>query len=266
MGAVGYLKGESPPGVEGEGGGEGGGGGGGGTNAEGLQRVAEDKTAVRERWAMVRKLLLATEAHKKREGQKAKRQQVKAKLRQAQAEELVCSRLLRATLKELEDAPTVYAPTRTRAQTRAPTPTPTRAPTPTPTPAPAPASAPTPALALALALTPTPNQVYVPGHDGGPSTTPVDLEWNLRTDALGEAFLRTRRGKPQAMGGNASAAHVCFYCAAPAIRGKDPYDTPMRGHHRFYECTKRKRDNRREFHSLTRAADTLVDQVSEPPP
>ena len=197
---------------------------------------------MRERWAMVRKLLLATEAHKKREGQKAKRQQVKAKLRQAQAEELVCSRLLRATLKELEDAPTVYAPTRTRAQTRAPTPT------------------------LALTLTPTPNQVYVPGHDGGPSTTPVDLEWNLRTDALGEAFLRTRRGKPQAMGGNASAAHVCFYCAAPAIRGKDPYDTPMRGHHRFYECTKRKRDNRREFHSLTRAADTLVDQVSEPPP
>jgi hypothetical protein len=49
----------------------------------------------------------------------------------------VCSRLLRATLKELEDAPTVY----------------------------------------------------VPGHDGGPSSTPVDIEWNLRTDALGKSSL-----------------------------------------------------------------------------
>ena len=47
----------------------------------------------------------------------------------------------------------------------------------------------------------------------------------------------------------------------PAIRGKDPYDTPMRGHHPWYECTKRKRDDRREFHSLARAADTLVDQL-----
>ena len=45
----------------------------------------------------MRKLLLATEAHKKREAQKARRQQVKAALLQAQAEELVCSRLLRAT-------------------------------------------------------------------------------------------------------------------------------------------------------------------------
>ena len=51
--------------------------------------------------------------------------------------EVPSSRLLRATLKELEDAPTVY----------------------------------------------------VPGHDGGPSSTPVDIEWNLRTDALGKSSL-----------------------------------------------------------------------------
>ena len=80
----------------------------------------------------MRKLLLATEAHKKREAQKARRQQVKAALLQAQAEELVCSRLLRATLKELEDAPTVY----------------------------------------------------VPGYDGAPSSTRVDLEWNLGTEVV----------------------------------------------------------------------------------
>ena len=110
MGAVGYLKGEAPPGAAA-------GGEGAASEAEGLQRGAEDKTAVKARWEMVRKLLLATEAHRKREGQKEKRQQVKARLRQAQAEELVCSRLLRAMLKELEEAPTVYAPARTRAHT-----------------------------------------------------------------------------------------------------------------------------------------------------
>ena len=53
MGAVGYLKGELPPGTE-----------GGGGNAEaaggGLQRVAEDKPAGRARWEMVRKLLTPT--------------------------------------------------------------------------------------------------------------------------------------------------------------------------------------------------------------
>ena len=201
MGAVGYLKGELPPGTE---------GGGGGAEAVGrLQRAAEDKTAVRARWEMVRKLLLATEAHRKREAQKARRQRVKATLLHAQAEELVCSRLLRATLTELEESPTVY----------------------------------------------------VPGYDGAPSSTAVDVEWNLGTEALGESFKRTRRGKPQATGGNASAAHVCYYCAAPEIRGKDPYEPPSRGHHRYFECTKRKRDNRREFHSLSRAPDALIDEL-----
>ena len=78
---------------------------------------------------------------------------------------------------------------------------------------------------------------------------------------LGESFQRTRRGKPQATGGNAAAAHVCYYCAAPEIIGKDPNEPPSRGHHRYFECTKRKRDNRREFHCLSRAPDALIDEL-----
>ena len=118
----------------------------------------------------MRKLLLATEAHKKREAQKARRQQVKAALLQAQAEELVCSRLLRATLKELEDAPAVCAP---EPNLRAhPRPSSHARADPDPDPRPQP-------QARALA-----EQVCVPGYDGAPSSTRVDLEWNLGTEVV----------------------------------------------------------------------------------
>ena len=126
----------------------------------------------------MRKLLLATEAHKKREAQKARRQQVKATLLQAQAEELVCSRLLRATLKELEDAPTVCVPEpNLRAHPR-PSSHARADPDPDPDPRPQP-------QARALA-----EQVCVPGYDGAPSSTPVDLEWNLGTEVLGVVRVR----------------------------------------------------------------------------
>jgi len=122
----------------------------------------------------VRKLLLATEAHKKREAQKARRQQVKAALLQAQAEELVCSRLLRATLKELEDAPAVCVP---EPHLRAhPRPSSHARADPDPDPDPDPRPQP---QARALA-----EQVCVPGYDGAPSSTRVDLEWNLGTEVV----------------------------------------------------------------------------------
>ena len=118
----------------------------------------------------MRKLLLATEAHKRREAQKARRQQVKAALLQAQAEELVCSRLLRATLKELEDAPAVCVP---EPHLRAhPRPSSHARADPDPDPRPQP-------QARALA-----EQVCVPGYDGAPSSTRVDLEWNLGTEVV----------------------------------------------------------------------------------
>ena len=118
----------------------------------------------------MRKLLLATEAHKKREAQKARRQQVKAALLQAQAEELVCSRLLRATLKELEDAPAVCVP---EPHLRAhPRPSSHARADPDPDPRPQP-------QARAVA-----EQVCVPGYDGAPSSTRVDLEWNLGTEVV----------------------------------------------------------------------------------
>ena len=124
----------------------------------------------------MRKLLLATEAHKKREAQKARRQQVKAALLQAQAEELVCSRLLRATLKELEDAPAVCVP---EPHLRAhPRPSSHARADPDPDPRPQP-------QARAVA-----EQVCVPGYDGAPSSTRVDLEWNLGTEVLGVVRVR----------------------------------------------------------------------------
>ena len=124
----------------------------------------------------MRKLLLATEAHKKREAQKARRQQVKAALLQAQAEELVCSRLLRATLKELEDAPAVCVP---EPHLRAhPRPSSHARADPDPDPRPQP-------QARAVA-----EQVCVPGYDGAPSSTPVDVEWNLGTEVLGVVRVR----------------------------------------------------------------------------
>ena len=126
----------------------------------------------------MRKLLLATEAHKKREAQKARRQQVKAALLQAQAEELVCSRLLRATLKELEDAPAVCVP---EPHLRAhPRPSSHARADPDPDPRPQP-------QARAVA-----EQVCVPGYDGAPSSTRVDLEWNLGTEVLGVVRVTVR--------------------------------------------------------------------------